>query len=160
MNKTVTAVIVAAGSSRRMGFDKLACRLSGGTVLELSLRAFDRHPLVQDIVLVTGENDGPAQKAAAGCEKPVTLVRGGETRAISVRNGVNAATGRAGGHPRCSPPLCERGRDHPGAACGRCHRCSSPGSTGEGDDQAGGGRPVKSTSPRESPVRGANAPVL
>ena len=93
MNKTVTAVIVAAGSSRRMGFDKLACRLSGGTVLELSLRAFDRHPLVQDIVLVTGENDGPAQKAAAGCEKPVTLVRGGETRAISVRNGVNAATG-------------------------------------------------------------------
>lgn len=93
MNKTVTAVIVAAGSSRRMGFDKLACRLSGGTVLELSLRAFDRHPLVQDIVLVTGENDGPARAAAAGCEKPVTLVRGGETRAISVRNGVNAATG-------------------------------------------------------------------
>ena len=93
MNKTVTAVIVAAGSSRRMGFDKLSCQISGGTVLEMSLRAFDRHPLVKDIVLVTGENDGPARAAAAACEKPVTLVRGGATRAISVRNGVSAASG-------------------------------------------------------------------
>ena len=93
MNKTVTAVIVAAGSSRRMGFDKLSCRISGGTVLEMSLRAFDRHPLVKDIVLVTGENEGPARAAAAACEKPVILVRGGATRAISVRNGVSAASG-------------------------------------------------------------------
>ena len=76
MNKTVTAVIVAAGSSRRMGFDKLSCRISGGTVLEMSLGAFDRHPLVRDIVLVTGENEDPARAAAAACEKPVTLVRG------------------------------------------------------------------------------------
>lgn len=93
MNKTVTAVIVAAGSSRRMGFDKLSCRISGGTVLEMSLGAFDRHPLVRDIVLVTGENEDPARAAAAACEKPVTLVRGGATRAISVRNGVSAASG-------------------------------------------------------------------
>lgn len=108
MNKTVTAVIVAAGSSRRMGFDKLTCRLSGGTVLEMSLRAFDRHPLVQDIVLVTGQNDGPARAAAAVCSKPVVLVRGGETRAISVRNGVNAAHGELVAiHDAARPFVCE-----------------------------------------------------
>ena len=33
---TVAAVIVAAGASRRMGFDKLAYQLDGGTVLEKS----------------------------------------------------------------------------------------------------------------------------
>ena len=38
---TVAAVIVAAGASRRMGFDKLAYPLDGGTVLEKSVRAFD-----------------------------------------------------------------------------------------------------------------------
>ena len=40
MGKTVTAVVVAAGSSSRMGFDKLACPLGGGTVLGASLAAF------------------------------------------------------------------------------------------------------------------------
>ncbi len=94
MNKTVTAVIVAAGSSSRMGFDKLAYPLEGGTVLEHSLRAFDRHPLVGNLVLVTGKNEALARQAAAGCQKPLTLVKGGETRAISVKNGVQAASGQ------------------------------------------------------------------
>lgn len=93
MNKTVTAVIVAAGSSSRMGFNKLAYRLPGGTVLQTSLRAFETHPLVQDIVLVTGADDTLAKQAAQGCTKPVKMVQGGATRAISVQNGVQAATG-------------------------------------------------------------------
>ena len=37
----VSAVIVAAGSSRRMGFDKLSYCWQGKTVLERSLEAFD-----------------------------------------------------------------------------------------------------------------------
>ncbi|WP_370827004.1 2-C-methyl-D-erythritol 4-phosphate cytidylyltransferase [Fournierella massiliensis] len=127
MNKTVTAVIVAAGSSRRMGFDKLACRLSGGTVLELSLRAFRPSPAGAGHRAGDRRERWPRPKRQLrGCEKPVTLVRGGETRAISVRNGVNAATGELVAIHDAAPPLCERGGDHPGAACGRCHRCSSP----------------------------------
>ena len=47
---TVAAVIVAAGASRRMGFDKLAYPLGGGTVLEKSVRAFDTHPAGLDAV--------------------------------------------------------------------------------------------------------------
>ena len=53
---TVAAVIVAAGASRRMGFDKLAYPLDGGTVLEKSVRAFDTHPAIDEILLVAGEN--------------------------------------------------------------------------------------------------------
>ena len=45
---TVAAVIVAAGASRRMGFDKLAYQLDGGTVLEKSVRAFDTHPAIDE----------------------------------------------------------------------------------------------------------------
>ena len=41
----VSAIIVAAGASRRMGFDKLSYRLPGGkTVLETSVAAFAAHP--------------------------------------------------------------------------------------------------------------------
>lgn len=93
MDKKVTAVIVAGGSSTRMGFDKLAWDLGGRTVLEQSLMAFDGHPLIQDLVLVHGKNETLARQAAARCHKPVTLVRGGTTRAESAERGVRAARG-------------------------------------------------------------------
>lgn len=93
MNKTVTAVLVAAGSSSRMGFNKLAYRLPAGTVLQTSLFALAQHPWIQDIVLVTGEDDSLAKQAAQTCPKPVLLVKGGATRAISVKHGVQAAKG-------------------------------------------------------------------
>ncbi len=88
--RTAAAVIVAAGASRRMGFDKLAARVPGGTVLERSVRAFDAHPLIGALVLVAGENRAAVEAAAARCEKPVRVVAGGATRAASVRAGVEA----------------------------------------------------------------------
>ena len=93
MGKRVTAVIVAAGSSSRMGFDKLSWDLGGRTVLEQSLQVFDKHLLITDLVVVYGKNQENAEKAAQGCRKPVTLVAGGNTRAQSVKNGVSAAGG-------------------------------------------------------------------
>ncbi|MFR7452531.1 MAG: NTP transferase domain-containing protein, partial [Gemmiger sp.] len=57
MARTVTAILVAAGASRRMGFDKLSYRLPGGaTVLQASLQAFAGHDRVSQIVLVAGAN--------------------------------------------------------------------------------------------------------
>lgn len=95
MGDTITAVIVAAGSSSRMGFDKLAWKLPGGrTVLETSLLAFDQHPDITDLVVVYGKNLQLAQQAAQLCQKPVQLVEGGAERAVSVTNGVRAAQGR------------------------------------------------------------------
>ena len=89
----MTAVLVAAGSSTRMGFDKLSFDLGGETVLERSVRAFDEYPEVDELVLVTGASGENAERAAARCKKPVQLVRGGATRAESARNGVAAAHG-------------------------------------------------------------------
>lgn len=87
---TVAAVIVAAGASRRMGFDKLAYPLDGGTVLEKSVRAFDTHPAIDEILLVAGENAPQAALLAAACVKPAKTVAGGATRVQSVRAGLDA----------------------------------------------------------------------
>ena len=48
-----SAVIVAAGSSERMGSDKLTAELGGMPVLARTLRTFEACPLVADIVVVT-----------------------------------------------------------------------------------------------------------
>ena len=92
MKKKASAVILAAGSSSRMGFDKLAFDLDGQSVLGRSLRAFDASPRIGEIILVTGQDTDLAQREAACCRKPVRLVPGGATRAESARIGVEAAT--------------------------------------------------------------------
>ena len=91
----VSAIIVAAGASRRMGFDKLSYRLPGGkTVLETSVAAFAAHPQVDELILVAGGNLPACQAIAAACPKPCTVVRGGATRADSVCSGLRAAKGQ------------------------------------------------------------------
>lgn len=92
---SVTAIIVAAGASRRMGFDKLSYRLPDGrTVLETSCALFAAHPAVDELVLVAGGNRPQCEAIAAACPKPCTVVQGGATRADSVRNGLAAAKGQ------------------------------------------------------------------
>ncbi|OLA26618.1 MAG: hypothetical protein BHW25_02615 [Faecalibacterium sp. CAG:82-related_59_9] len=93
MEKHVSAVLVAAGSSTRMGFDKLSFDLGGETVLGRSIRAFEESPLVSEIVLVAGKNREYVEAQAAACTKPVQVVQGGATRAESAKNGVLAAHG-------------------------------------------------------------------
>lgn len=91
----VSAIIVAAGASRRMGFDKLSYRLPGGkTVLETSAAAFAAHPQVDELILVAGGNLPACQAIAAACPKPCTVVSGGATRADSVCSGLRAAKGQ------------------------------------------------------------------
>ena len=93
MEKTVSAVLVAAGSSTRMGFDKLSFDLGGETVLHRSIRAFAQCPQVTELVLVAGKNRDFVAQQAADCPKPVQIVAGGATRAESAKNGVLAAHG-------------------------------------------------------------------
>ena len=93
MEKTVSAVLVAAGSSTRMGFDKLSFDLGGETVLHRSIRAFAQCPQVTELVLVAGKNRDFVAQQAADCPKPVQIVVGGATRAESAKNGVLAAHG-------------------------------------------------------------------
>ena len=92
---SVTAVIVAAGASRRMGFDKLSFRLPcGSTVLQASCAAFAAHDAVTELVLVAGQNLVDCKAIAESCPKPCTVVQGGATRADSVKNGLAAAHGK------------------------------------------------------------------
>ena len=93
LQKTISAVLVAAGSSTRMGFDKLSFDLGGETVLHRSIRAFDQCPQIGEIVLVAGRNRAFVEQQAVGCTKPVQIVAGGATRAESAKNGVLAAHG-------------------------------------------------------------------
>ena len=91
----VCTVIVAAGSSRRMGGEnKLLLELDGVPVLARTLSAFQKCAAVRDIVLVCREQDiMPYTELAKsfGIDKLRTVTRGGETRTESVLAGLNAA---------------------------------------------------------------------
>lgn len=85
----LSVIIVAAGSSVRMGFDKLAAPLAGKPVLDHSLGLFAGFPGVEEIVVVCppGRFDGldiPDQGV------PVRRADGGADRHHSVANGLAA----------------------------------------------------------------------
>lgn len=83
------AIIVAAGSSQRMGFDKLAAPLLGAPVLAHSLRAFCAAPSV-DLVYVVCSERRFSELLPGPFAKPVSRVEGGATRQESVYNGLKA----------------------------------------------------------------------
>lgn len=90
MSDFVTAVIVAAGSSTRMGQPKLLIPLCGEPVLAHTLKAFDRCA-VKAIVVVTREQDIPVFAPLGDrVSKPCVFVTGGDTRQRSVANGIAA----------------------------------------------------------------------
>lgn len=93
----VSAVIVAAGSSRRMGgMDKLAAPLAGSTVIAHTIRAFQDSGDVGEIVLVLRKGaEKPALAGASGCDKLSRIVHGGETRTESAYAGVMACDPKA-----------------------------------------------------------------
>ncbi len=89
----VTAVIVAAGSSVRMGENKMFIPLLDRTVIEHTVDTFVYCRDVTDIVLVTSEESIPQMYELFGeCDKLRCIVRGGVTRTASVSHGVNAIT--------------------------------------------------------------------
>ena len=92
----VCAVIVAAGSSQRMGGqNKLLLPLAGAPVLAHTLRAFEKCAAVRDIVLVCREQDIlPYTELARsyGIGKLRTVTRGGDSRTASVLAGLRAAS--------------------------------------------------------------------
>ena len=127
----VSAIIVAAGSSRRMGFDKLFAPLAGKPVLWHSLKAFSDCREVDEILIVTKDDtmDQVEGLVAAHKLKKVTkVISGGTERHISVWNGLQAVNARGseyvaihdGARPLTTPKLIKACLDlaelH-GAAC-------------------------------------------
>jgi 2-C-methyl-D-erythritol 4-phosphate cytidylyltransferase len=90
----LTAILVAAGSSQRMGFDKLFATIAGEPVIAHSIRAFDRAISVSEIIIVAREDrHDQIQKINrdAGFKKLHSIVTGGERRQDSVRAGLDRA---------------------------------------------------------------------
>lgn len=92
----LSAIIVAAGSSRRMGFDKLFAQLNERPVLWHSLRVFAALPEVAEVIVVTHaerlvETELLLQEVVA--PKRFRVVCGGAERHLSVWEGLKAVSG-------------------------------------------------------------------
>ncbi len=126
----LTAVIVAGGSSQRMGFDKLLAPLNGRPVVAHSIAAFERTESVTDIVLVGRAerlSDYEKMVASEGFKKVLAVIPGGVRRQDSVRRGLAQLKSAAefvavhdAARPLVSPELIEQifqlARIHGGAA--------------------------------------------
>jgi 2-C-methyl-D-erythritol 4-phosphate cytidylyltransferase len=123
------AIIVAAGSSRRMGFDKLSAELDGTPVLTATIQAFLDCPAVNSLVVVA-DAERFAALMPANPNKPVVRVDGGAERFLSVAAGIAAVPENVhfiavhdGARPLVTPELIERclqaARTHDAAAAAR-----------------------------------------
>ena len=100
MSAYVSAIIVAAGGSVRMGIadSKQFIPLLSRPAIEYTLKAFQNCYLVKEIIVVCREQDKQRIQSIVnenGFSKVSNLVLGGASRAESVRNGVEAANKNA-----------------------------------------------------------------
>ncbi len=87
---SLCAIIVAAGSSTRVGFDKLFAQIGDRLVIQYSLEAFERARCVDEIVVVCHAHKIDAARALASSMKKIrVIVPGGARRQDSVLSGLN-----------------------------------------------------------------------
>jgi len=87
----LAAIIVAAGSSQRLGFDKIGATIAGKTVLEHSVHAFASCSSVTEIIVVTRPDRVKEIDATmANIGRKAVTVAGGTERHDSVRAGLEA----------------------------------------------------------------------
>src|SRR5437763_15052398 len=90
-DEMLSAIIVAAGSSQRMGFDKLLALLGERPVLAHTIDAFERTPSVEEIILVA-RNERVAEfeelVRQQAFKKVRWVIQGGQQRHDSVRAGL------------------------------------------------------------------------
>lgn len=92
MRKTCTAVVVAAGSARRMqGIDKIMAQIGGKPMLLRTALALSESEKIDRVVIVTrAELVQDVEALCAGVPKLQAVVPGGESRAQSVLRGLDA----------------------------------------------------------------------
>jgi 2-C-methyl-D-erythritol 4-phosphate cytidylyltransferase len=113
-----SAIIVAAGSSRRMGLDKLTSLLCGKPVVAHSLDRFEKCDLIDEVTLVIRPDrrlEFEQIVRTFGFKKITKIVDGGEERHLSVWNGISHLSGSSeivavhdGARPLVSPALIRR----------------------------------------------------
>ena len=87
-----SAIILAAGNSTRMGFNKITADLSGEPVISRTIRAFQNNENIKEIIIVTKHE--MLSEIANICfmkkfNKVVKVIEGGETRLESSLLGVS-----------------------------------------------------------------------
>ena len=100
MSAFVSAIIVAAGDSTRMGTadSKQFVPLLGKPAILYTLRAFQACALISEVVVVCRAQDMARVEALAqanGIDKLTAVTEGGDYRAASVQNGILAASVQA-----------------------------------------------------------------
>lgn len=95
-----SAVILAAGSSTRMGSEvtKQFLCVAGIPVVARSVIEFERSEFIDEIIIVAKKEEISSYEGFAekyGITKPFKVIEGGETRQISARNGVDAVNGKS-----------------------------------------------------------------
>jgi 2-C-methyl-D-erythritol 4-phosphate cytidylyltransferase len=118
-DEPVAALIVAAGTSQRMGgIDKILAPLRGVPVLAHTVECFLSAPEVDEIVVVLHPerlDAGPALAGTRGWPARVRFCPGGLRRQDSVRRGLAEIAGEGwvlihdGARPLCSPALIAQG---------------------------------------------------
>ena len=97
--KKCTAIVLAAGKGKRMGtkVQKQYLEISGKPILYYSLFAFEQSTVIDDIILVVGQNDVEyCQNEIVmkyGLTKVKKIVQGGAERHYSVWNGLQELDG-------------------------------------------------------------------
>lgn len=114
----LAAIIVAAGSSRRMGFDKLFAEIAGKPVIAHTIAAFERSVAVTAIIVVARQDrhrDIEKIVRDQKLKKTHAIVKGGEHRHDSVCAGLDHLPEKAryvavhdGARPLVTPEQIER----------------------------------------------------
>src|SRR5438067_2019079 len=84
-----TAIIVAAGSSRRLGFDKLTAAIAGRPLIAHTVDAFGQTNSVDQILVVArADRVNEFEALLRKAEKVAAIIPGGEHRHNSVEAGL------------------------------------------------------------------------
>lgn len=111
-----SAIILAAGSASRMGFDKITASLCGKAVLLYSVECFIKSN-ADEIIIAAGEDNRPAVEKLVSdnirTDKPVKIITGGKTRFQSALKAVSHTASECeiisihdGARPFVTPELC------------------------------------------------------
>lgn len=91
MSDALSAVVVAAGRSQRMGFDKILTPLAGQPLLQHTIERLQDSPLISEIIVVVRpDTEAQVREVLSQASERGTLryTHGGAERQDSVRNGL------------------------------------------------------------------------
>lgn len=92
-NKTVSAVIVAAGKSTRMGQNKILMKIAGKSVLVHTVEAISKTNICDELIIVASDENISVFEKELEQYKNIRVVKGGASRGESAYNGILAASG-------------------------------------------------------------------